>query len=106
MRRPVPRLAEARGRYRRAKTSACLSSIRRQRLLAPPSAPHAWRLREFSANPRKDSPGKAGIKCTATGSNKKVGLRPPIRATRFRAKGEYIPAPRQKQGMAESLRVK
>src|SRR5712675_1674226 len=37
--------------------------------------------------------------CTATGSNKKVGLRPPIRATRFRAKEEYIPAPRQKQGI-------
>src|SRR6267378_3272571 len=29
--------------------------------------------------------------------NKKVGLRPPLRATRFRAKGEYIPPARQKQ---------
>src|SRR5713226_5908762 len=29
--------------------------------------------------------------------NKKVGLRPPLRATRFRAKSEYIPPARQKQ---------
>jgi len=32
--------------------------------------------------------------------NKKVGLRPPIRATRFRAKIEYIPPARQKQDTA------
>jgi len=40
----------------------------------------------------------AGIKCTPTGVNKKVGLRPLIGATRFRVNLEYIPAPRQKQG--------
>ena len=42
----------------------------------------------------------AGIKCTPTGVNKKVGLRPLIGATRFRVNLEYIPAPRQKQGTA------
>jgi hypothetical protein len=31
--------------------------------------------------------------------NKKVGLRPPIRATRFRAKTQYILPSSQKQGM-------
>src|SRR6266446_1629529 len=30
--------------------------------------------------------------------NKKVGLRPPRRATRYRAKGKYMPSARQKQG--------
>src|ERR1700739_1859994 len=34
--------------------------------------------------------------------NKKVGLRPPIRATRFRAKTEYIPPARQKQDTARN----
>ena len=34
--------------------------------------------------------------------NKKVGLRPPIRATRFRAKIEYIPPARQKQDTARN----
>jgi hypothetical protein len=35
---------------------------------------------------------------TATGGNKKVGLRPLHGATRFRAKTEYIPGVRQLQG--------
>jgi hypothetical protein len=35
---------------------------------------------------------------TATGGNKKVGLRPLHGATRFRAKCEYIPGVRQLQG--------
>ncbi|MDQ1407379.1 MAG: hypothetical protein QOG55_3008, partial [Acidobacteriaceae bacterium] len=42
----------------------------------------------------EDSPAYAGPASAVTASNKKVGLRPPIRATRFRAKEEYIPAAR------------
>jgi hypothetical protein len=37
---------------------------------------------------------------TATGGNKKVGLRPLHGATRFRAKAKYIPGVRQLQGTA------
>src|SRR5205807_4254131 len=96
-----PWLAEVRGRCIPAKTSASPLSIPHQRLPAPLTALRAQRLREFSRNSRGDSSGKAGIKCTPTGSNKKVGLRPLIRATRFRANLEYIPPLRQKQVTCE-----
>ena len=39
----------------------------------------------------------AGPYHTPSGANKKVGSRPLIRSTRFRANLEYIPAARQKQ---------
>ncbi len=45
-------------------------------------------------NSRRDSPAYAGLKLSTAGGNKKVGLRPPHGATRFRAKTEYIPPTR------------
>jgi hypothetical protein len=45
----------------------------------------------------------AGPHYTPSGPNKKVGSRPLIRSTRFRAKLEYIPAARQKQDKGTPL---
>src|SRR6266576_3773526 len=45
----------------------------------------------------RDSSSIAGLHYTPPGPNKKVGSRPLVRSTRFRAKWKYIPPARQKQ---------